>query len=287
MPNIKIVTDSSCDLPHDYFATYDIGVVPINIRFGDRDYLEGETIHAAEFYRLIEANGVLPKTSQPSVGQFVERYLEWARQGFDTILSIHVASTLSGTLNSARLAALQVADKIKVIPFDTLAGSAAMGFMCVEAAQLARLGKSVEEILARLEEARRGVRIALTLSTLKYAAMSGRISNLQAMLASLLNIKPIVLLHEGKLSADERVRSRAAALDRLMELTREAAGHAAVNLAVIHSQVQNEAEDLVTRAKASLNVVEAFVGEMTMSLAVHFGPGVIGTVVYRRAQPRE
>lgn len=284
MSKLKIVTDSSCDLPANYFRDYEIGVVPINIRFGEKNYLEGETIHADEFYRLIEMNGFLPTTSQPSVGQFVERYLDWAKQGFDTILSIHVAGTLSGTLNSARLAAIEVADKIQVIPFDTLSGSAAMGFMCLEAAQLARLGKSADDILARLEDARRGVRIALTVATLKYAAMSGRISNIQALLASLLNIKPIIVLHDGKLSADERVRSRGAALERLMEMTRAAAGQTAINLAVIHSRAQSEAEQLLTRAKESLNVVDSFVGDITMSLAVHFGPGVLGTVVYPRAK---
>lgn len=284
MSKLKIVTDSSCDLPANYFSDFGIGVVPINIRFGEQNYLEGETIRADEFYRLIEKNGVLPTTSQPSVGQFVERYLEWAKQGFDTILSIHVASTLSGTLNSARLAAIEVADQIKVIPFDTLSGSAAMGFMCLEAAQLTRIGKSADDILARLEDARRGVRIALTLATLKYAAMSGRVSNIQALLASLLNIKPIVVLHNGKLSADERVRSRGAALDRLMEMTRDAAGQAAINLAVIHSRAETEAEQVLARAKESLNVVDSFVGDITMSLAVHFGPGVLGTVVYPRSK---
>ena len=282
MTKLKIVTDSSCDLPEKLFGDFAIGVVPINIRFGEEDYLEGVNIDEKTFYVKIEANGTLPKTSQPSVGQFVEHYLEWARQGVDTILSIHVASTLSGTVNSAMLAAQEVADKIRVIPFDTLSGSAAMGFMCVEAAQLARLGKSAEEIVARLTEARQSVRISLTLETLKYAAMSGRISNIQAFVASVLNIKPIVTLREGKLFADGRVRSRAAALERLLALTREAAGQASVNIAVIHSGAQGEADELLAHLKQSLNVVDAFVGDMTLSLAAHFGPGVIGTVVYPR-----
>jgi DegV family protein with EDD domain len=280
MTNLKIVTDSSCDLPEKFFDDYAIGVVPINIRFGDKDFLEGVDIDEKTFYEKIKVTGALPKTSQPSVGQFIERYLNWARQGVDTILSIHVASTLSGTVNSAMVAAQEVADKIRVIPFDTLSGSAAMGFMCVEAAQLARLGKSAEEIVARLTEARQSVRISLTLETLKYAAMSGRISNIQAFVASVLNIKPIVTLREGQLLADGRVRSRAAALERLIDLTRDAAGQASVNIAVIHSGVQSEADELLARLKQSLNVVDSFVGDITLSLAAHFGPGVIGTVVY-------
>lgn len=280
MTKIKILTDSSCDLPPSYYQAYDIGVVPINILFGDTEYLEGLTIDTATFYKKIEELGMLPRTSQPSVGQFSEAYRHWAAEGYDTILSIHVASTLSGTFNAAVQAAQEVEDVVTVVPYDSLSGSAAMGFMCIEASQLARLGKRVEEIVARLDEARRGVRISLTLATLRYAQLSGRISNLQALIASVLNIKPIVTLHEGKLFADGRVRSRAAALERLLDLTQAAAGQTAVNLAVIQSQVHDEADALLARAKETIHCVDTFVGDITMSLAVHFGPGVIGTVVY-------
>ncbi len=286
MAKIKIITDSSCDLPTSYFQNYEIGVVPVNIRFGETEYLEGVTLNATEFYEKINTLGVLPKTSQPSVGQFVQAYQYWGQQGYDTILSIHVASTLSGTLNSAMVAAAQVADDIRVIPFDTLSGSAAMGFMCVEAAQMARVGTSAGDILARLNQARQNARISLTLATLKYAQMSGRIGNLQALVASLLNIKPVVTLHEGKLFADGRVHSRRAALDHLLELAQAAAGDAAVNFAVIHSQVRGEADELLARAKQTIHCVDAFVGDITLSLAVHFGPGVIGTVVYPIAEEK-
>ena len=280
MTTLKVLTDSSCDLPPDYFREYGIGVVPISIRFGDRVYLEGVDLDRNAFYQKVNELGVLPKTSQPSVGEFAAAYRACAAQGYDTLLSVHVASTLSGTMNSATLAAQEVAGEVKVIPYDSLSGSAAMGFMCVEAVRMARAGKSVSEIVTRLNEVRPRVRIALTLATLRYAQMSGRISNLQSLIASLLNIKPIICLHAGRLLADERVRTRHAALDRLLDMTREAAGQAAVNLAVIHSQVREEAEQLLERAKQSLNYAETFVDDIATSLAVHFGPGVIGTVVY-------
>ncbi len=279
MAKIKIVTDSTCDLPPSYLQAYEIGVVPVSIIFDDVDYLEGVTIDSATFYKKIDELGSLPKTSQPSVGQFSEAYQHWAQEGYDTILSLHIASTLSGTFSSAVQAAKEVAGIVNVIPFDSLSGSAAMGFMCVEAVQLARLGKPVEEIVARLDEARRGVRISLTLATLRYAQMSGRIGNLQAFIASMLNIKPIITLHEGKLFADERVRSRAAALDRLLDLAQQAAGQRPVNFAVIHSHAREEADVLLARAKEMIHCVDTFVGDLTMSLAVHFGPGAIGTVI--------
>jgi len=126
MTTIKVLTDSSCDLPPDYFREYGIGVVPISIRFGDRVYLEGVDLDRNAFYQKVNELGILPKTSQPSVGEFAAAYRACAAQGYDTLLSVHVASTLSGTTNSATLAAQEVAGEVKVIPYDSLSGSAAI-----------------------------------------------------------------------------------------------------------------------------------------------------------------
>ena len=277
---LKLVTDSTCDLPRSYFQEYDIEVVPVAIRFGDETFLDGVTIDRATFYRKIEETGVVPKTSQPSPGEFAEVYRRCARQGYDTILSLHITQTLSGVINSARLGAQEVAKEINVVPFDTLSGSAAMGFMCVEAAQWARAGKTLAEILAHLEAVRTRVRITLTLATLKYAQMSGRVGSIQSLLVSLLNIKPIVIVHEGHLTLEARYRSRQAAVDRIVEMTKEAAGEGPIRLAVLHAKAPEEAEALMARARQSVNCVDTFVGDLTTSIAVHFGPGAIGTVVY-------
>ncbi len=283
MSKIQIVTDSTCDLPASYFHDYAIRVVPINIQFGGESFQEGLSLDQTTFYKKVDELGIIPQTSQPSVGQFIEVYREYARQGYDTILSLHVTGKLSGTMNSASVAALQVADEIRVIPFDSLAGSAALGFMCVEAAELARAGKSPEDILARLEQTRPHTRIFLSLATLKYAQMSGRVSNLQGFIASLLNVKPIISLRDGLLEPSGRVRSRQAALAQLLELARDAAGGERIKFAVIHGQARDEAEKLLAQGKTMLNCVDAFVDDVAISLAVHFGPGVMGTVVYPAA----
>ncbi len=277
---LKIVTDSTCDLPPPYYDEYQIAVVPVSIQFGNESYLDGVTIDRPTFYRKIEEMGLVPKTSQPSPGQFAEVYRAFAQQGYDTILSLHITQTLSGIVNAARLAAEEVAKEIRVIPFDTLSGSAAMGFMCVEAAQMARVGKSLDEILARLDEARTRVRISLTLATLRYAQMSGRVSAIQSLVASLLDIKPIVVVQQGRLVLDGRFRSRQAAINRIVAMTQEAAGQAPVKLAVLHAQASEDAEKLMARLLPSLNCVDSFAGDLTTSIAVHFGPGAIGTVVY-------
>jgi DegV family protein with EDD domain len=280
MAKIKVMTDSTCDLPASYFREYDLGVVPINIQFGNETFQEGITIDQTTFYKKVDELGMIPQTSQPSVGQFVEQYRAVAQAGYDTIFSLHVTGKLSGTVNSATLAAQEVASEVRVIPFDSLAGSAALGFMCVDAAQMARAGKSVDEILARLESARARLRLSLSLATLRYAQMSGRISHLQGFLASLLNVKPIILLQEGMLLPSGRVRSRQAALSHLLDFSKEAAGTSPVKFAVIHAEARPEAEQLLASGKQALNCVDAFVDDIAISLAVHFGPGVIGTVVY-------
>lgn len=280
MSKIKIVTDSTCDLPSSYFTQYDIAVIPVNIHFGTEMFLDGVTLSKDGFYQKLQETGLAPKTSLPSVGQFVDFYRRWASEGFDTILSLHITAVLSGILNAARLAAQEVASEVRVIPFDSLSGSAALGFMCVEAQQMARAGKTVEEILARLNNVAPRVRIELTLATLKYAAMSGRISNLQSTVASLLSIKPIVIVTEGRLLIESRFRSRQAALNRVIELTKEAAANHPVKLAVLHAQACDEAEELMARARESVQVVDSFMGDLTTSIAAHFGPGAVGTVVY-------
>lgn len=280
MTKIKIVTDSTCDLPASYFREYDLGVVPINIQFGNETFEEGISIDQTTFYQKVDELGIIPQTSQPSPAQFVAAYRTYAQQGYDTIVSLHVTGKLSGTVNSATLAAREIADEIRVIPFDSLSGSAALGFMCVDAAQMARAGRTAEEIVARLTTARAQLKLSLTLATLKYAQMSGRISNLQGFLASLLNVKPIITLKDGLLEPSGKVRSRQAALDQLFDLTKQAAGDRAVKFAVIHGEAREEAEKFMERAKRELNCVDAFVDDIAISLAVHFGPGVIGTVVY-------
>jgi DegV family protein with EDD domain len=277
---LKIVTDSTCDLPEHYYDEYGIEVVPVSIQFGNESYLDGITIDRPTFYRKIGETGIIPKTSQPSPGQFVEVYRALAHQGYDTVLSLHISQALSGIVNAARLAAEEVTKEIRVIPFDSLSGSAAMGFMCVEAAQMARVGKSLDDILARLNAVKTQARITLTLATLRYAQMSGRVSAIESLVASLLDIKPIVVVQQGHLVLAGRFRSRQAAVNRIVTMTLETAGQMPIKLAVLHAEASGDAEALMARLRPSLNCVDAFVGDLTTSIAVHFGPGAIGTVVY-------
>jgi len=276
---IRIVTDSTCDLPEELMSQHDIHVVPIHIQFGAETYRDGQTIDKLTFYRRVEQDGMLPKTSQPPPGDFVRMYQAIARP-VDEILSIHVTGRLSGTFNSAQLAAEELADRIKVHVFDSWAGSAGLGFMCLDAARMAEAGKSAADILKRLEATRPQVNHLFTMANLKFAEMSGRVNKLQSVLASLLNIKPIVMAEGGLMEVADQVRTRKKAIERVISIARERVGEARVNLAVIHAQAPDEAVLVLDQARRTLRVGETFVHDLALSLAVHFGPGTLAVVTY-------
>ena len=276
---IRIVTDSTCDLPDEWMKEYHIHVVPIHIQFGAETFRDRETIDKATFYGRIARDGVLPKTSQPPPGDFVEAYRKLATQA-DEIISIHVTGKLSGTCASARMAAESVADRIKVHVFDSMAGSGILGYMCLEAARMVQAGKGAAEVLKRLEVTRPRANIFLTLANLKFAQMSGRVGKLQGALASLLNVQPIVRLEDGLLDMAERVRSRKKSVERIIEMTRERVGETPVHLAVLHAEALDEGTELLEQAKRVFKCREAFVHDLALSLAVQFGPGTLALATY-------
>ena len=279
---IKIATDSTCDLPAKYFEDYDITTVPINIQFGTESYEDGITIDQDTFYRKIEKMGILPTTSQPSAGQFEQRYRRLKEEGVSDIISLHVTAKLSGTYHSAELAKEMLKGVVRVHTFDSACGSAGLGFMTIEASRMARAGKSVSEILERMKIIRSRMILLVTMKDLRFAQMSGRVGRLQSSLVSLLNIKPIVFLENGLLDVTEKVRTRHKAIDRMLEIALDQVGSSALaNLAVVHAQEPDSGRDLLERAKALFNCQETFLTDLTSSLVVHFGPGTLGLIVYR------
>jgi len=278
---IKIVTDTTCDMPPEMVKAHDITFVPINIQFGSDSYQEGVNMDWDLFYRKIAEMGILPTTSQPSVGEFAEVYRRLAREGADAVISTHVTGKLSGTYQSACLAAEQVSGEVKVYPHDGLAGSAALGLACMEASRMARAGKTAEEIVARLDEIRSRVNVILVLESLEYPRKSGRVGGLSAALGSILNLKPIVSLEDGLLQTLETVRTRKKSLARLLDIMEERVGTTAlINLGVIHARAPEVGQDVFSRAKERFNCNEAYLTELCASLTVHFGPGVIGLCFY-------
>jgi DegV family protein with EDD domain len=276
---IHIVTDGAADMPPEWREQYDIHIVPIPIRFGEQTYLQGVDLSNEDFYRLVEASGQVPKTSQPAPFHFKEFYERIAHAG-DTILSIHVTGRLSGTFESAAMAARELAGKFHIVPVDSGAGSAALGMMCREARLLERAGAGLERILERLEFIRQNVSIVLTLDSLRYALLSGRVGTFQAALASLLNVKPIIVLRDGLLQMAEKVRTRGKALERVLDLLQERFGRQPVYVAAVHARDPQSGAALAERAAKLFDVRELILTELSVAVAANLGPGTVGLVVY-------
>lgn len=276
---LRIVTDATADLSQEWQKEYGIDIIPINIQFGERTYLQGVDLDNEGFYKLVDETKKIPKTSQPSPHQFSEFYKKVAQKG-DTILSIHVTSKLSGTYASAVSAGQEVAGIFNVITFDSATGSMGLGFMCRAARLLDRAGKSVDEIVKHLEVMREKGRLVLALDTLEYARMSGRVGTLQAALASVLNVKPIAVLKDGVLNMTEKVRTRKASLDRLLAIVKEEMGDQSVMLAILHARDPKAGQELRELAYKMFKTNEIVLADLSISLAANFGPGTVGIVAF-------
>jgi DegV family protein with EDD domain len=278
---LRIVTDGAVDLPAEWYEEYDIQRIPINVHFGEeKTYIQDVELDQAGFYKLVDSKSLPhPKTSQPSPHQFVEFYKKIAQPG-DTILSVHITSKLSGTYASSVSAAEELKGTYNVVPVDTLCGTMGTAFMCRAARQMDRAGKSVDEIKKFIEDVRSKTYVVLTLETLEYARRSGRVGALSAALASVLNVKPIALLKDGLIDMVDRVRTRKAAIERVLELAKETVGDAPVAIGVVHARDEASSKMLMEEAKKRFNVKESFTADLSISLVINFGPGTVGLVLY-------
>jgi DegV family protein with EDD domain len=274
--------DAAGDMPDGWAEEYDIAVIPINIHFRENTYLAGVDLSNEGFYQLVDQSGVIPKTSQPTPQQFVDFYKAIADPG-DTILSIHITGRLSGTYESAELAKRELNEVFNIYPVDSLNGSAGMGYMCRDARVMERAGRSFEEIHARMDEIRRNISINLVLDTLEYARMSGRVKTLQAAIASLLNVKPLVELRDGDLVMADKVRTSKKALQKTIAKVKEIHRGQKLNVAVVHARDPISGARLMEIVKSELDCAELIMTELSISVAANLGPGTLGIIAYQVA----
>jgi DegV family protein with EDD domain len=276
---IKIVTDSTCDMPADWIQRYRVNVVPVNIHFDLDSFQEGVNLTPAQFYDRINRSGSLPTTSQPAVGEFKKIFERLSADGSE-ILSLHLTSKLSGTWQAATLAARQLNTQAKITVFDSWTGSAGLGFMVREAAQMAKAGQAVPQIIDKLRTRREQIKIHLLLKDLRYARLSGRVGRIREILAALLKVKPIIGVEQGALTLVERTRGQKRADKRLLDLTEQSVGQSPVHIAVAHALDESRGSSLLAEATARLNSCDTYVTDLALSIAVHFGPGTVGLVAY-------
>jgi len=279
MPSISIVTDSDSSLPHELAEANGIRQVPINIHFWQETFQTEIDIDDVLLFERVDREKALPTTSAPSPGQFADVFKAALADGADHIICICVSGEISGTYNSALTACdLVPAGTVTVVDSRTI--SMGQGFMALEAAEAAREGAGVEEILARIESVRERTTLYAGLATLKYLAMSGRVGQLAAGMASLLNIKPVLTLKDGKLDMLQKVRTRRKSWARMIELVAEGLGGASVErLAVVHVNALDMARIFDTQLRAAVDCTpETLFVEFTAGLSVHTGPGMIAVV---------
>ena len=279
-PMLRIVMDSAGDLPVEWISKYDINVIPVNVHLGNEVFLEGVDLTPGQFYSWVKETGKVPKTSQPAPQQYIKLYKDIAKPG-DVILSIHLTSKLSGTYESAVLAARELQDApFRVIPFDTLSGTGIQGYMCREAREMDRRGASVDEILERLEKVRDNSQVIFTVDSLEFAQKSGRVQMLEAILATVLKIKPIITIKEGTMAVADKVRTRKASLEYILQEMSRRMGKNLINAAIMHANDLATALEISEKVKGILNVKNLFVEELSIGIASHLGPGTVGIVAY-------
>ncbi len=280
---IRVVTDSTADLEPSQAAALGITIVPLHVHFGAAEYRDGVDISKATFYERLPVSAVLPRTSQPSPGEFVAAYRSLAAAGATGIVSVHIGGQLSGTVNSARTAAAADAGSVPVEVVDTGQASMALGFAAQAAAEAAAAGGDLTMVAAAARDAAARGSVYLIVDTLEYLQKGGRIGRARAFLGALLRTRPVLELRGGEIQGIERPRTRPTALARLLDLTLRIPQPE--RIAVIHATTADEAETLAAQIRAARPGVDVTVARASPVIGVHIGPGAVGVCVLRRGNP--
>jgi len=282
MRKIKIVTDSTVDLSQEILEKYEIEVVSLSIYIDNKSYLDRVDISPAEFIdKMIEADE-LPKTSQPSVGTFVEKYDELADEGYD-IISIHMTGGMSGTVESAKSASQLTKGTVFVVDSEFI--SKGLSFQVLEAAEMVKNGHNAAEILQRLNHVKKHTKLFVVVDTLENLMKGGRIGKGKAFLGSLLNIKPIATLEEGVYTPVAKVRSRSQAVKFLASaFTEDSIGKKIKGVGITHAGSLAGSLDVALKLKEAIEKATGFnrvdIDYTTPIISTHTGPGAIGFSYY-------
>ena len=280
---VRIVTDSTADIPQDQARAAGITIVPLTVFFGDEAYLDGVELDSVSFYKKLAASKTLPRTSQPSPAAFQQAYTRLLDEGAGAILSVHLSAKLSGTFQSARTARDTLPDTVKEIPIDIIDSqsiSVGMSRAILLAAQEARAGLGLAEIKAHVLDQLARTRILAVLDTLEFVRRGGRIGGARAMLGNMLSVKPIVSLRDGEVIPVEQPRTRSKAYARIAQLVQEMGRVEHVSIA--------ESDDEVGHQLAQV-IQTVYTGELPIyrlgaALGTHTGPGTAAVAVVAAKQ---
>jgi DegV family protein with EDD domain len=281
MKTVAIVTDSTAYIPKSMLSEYEITMVPLSVIFDNESYLEEKEIQADDFFEKVKKENVLPKTSQPSIGSFVETYETLART-HDEIITITLSSGISGTYQSAHSAGDMI-DGADVYVFDSEISCMMQGFYVLEAARMAQDGFGSKEILSRLQKIKsQGTNAYFLVDDLSHLHRGGRLNAAQLVVGSLLQIKPVLTFGDKQIVPYEKIRTRKKALNKIMTLFDEAAkGGDMIKATLIYSTNKEEAENLKAELEekyTNVNIILSYFGPV---IATHLGEGALGLGWYR------
>lgn len=276
---VAVLTDSTAYIPSELRKKYNIHLVYLSVVFDDKSYREEVDITTTEFYEKMRGAKELPTTSQPSVGQILEKCEELADE-YDAVISIHLSSKISGTYQAA-VSAGKMVEGIKVYTYDSEYSCMVQGFYVLEAAQMVQQGKSPEEILARLEDIKQSVKAYFMVDDLTNLQKGGRLSNAQALIGSMLKIKPILHMVEGEILPFEKIRTRKKAISRIMGMLEEDAQQKKISKVVfIHGNDEAAAIELRDQFLKQYPHFDTYISYFGPVIGTHLGEHSLGIAWY-------
>jgi DegV family protein with EDD domain len=277
---VRVVTDSACDLPPEVCERLGIEVVPLTIRFGNREYVDRKELTSDAFWQQLEAASVLPETAAPSVGAFEEAFRALLADGAEGIVCVNLSASLSATMQSAQVAAKALDGLCPIEVIDSQTASMGTGNLVLHAARRAAEGADVETIKSEVVDRRSRQRLFATLDTLEYLKKGGRIGGARALLGSMLSIKPIITVVNGAVEEAGKVRTRSKALQFIIDKIPE--GNVE-SICVLHSAAA-DLDMFLEKVQPKVPGAEMIVGRIGPVVGVHVGPGAIGlTWIERKA----
>ncbi len=276
---LAIVTDSTAYIPEELLKKHNIYTIPLSVVFGDDTFREGIDITTAEFYKKVKEEADLPSTSQPPIGAFVQLFEELS-ETYDGVISIHLSKRFSGTFDAA-LSAGKMVDNIEVYAVDTALSAMPQGLFAIAAAELVAEGKSTKKILTYLEDMKEKTRAYFMVEDLAHLQRGGRLNKGQALIGSLLNIKPVLHIVDGLIVPFEKIRTQKKALNRIMSMLEDDVNNKNVKRVVfIHANNETQIEKMRDDFSAKYPDVETIISYFGPVVGTHLGEGSIGVSWY-------
>lgn len=277
---IAVMSDSTAYIPEELIDEHTIHIVPLSVVFGDTSYREGVDLTTDEFYQKVKEVEELPKTSQPSIGMITEK-LEELAEDYDAVISVHLSSGISGTYQAV-ISAAELVEGIDVYPYDSELSCMGQGFYVLEAAKLAKTGNSPDTIVERLDEIKETVQAYFMADDLSHLQRGGRLNGAQAIVGSLLQVKPVLHFVDKKIVPFEKIRTRKKALNRIMAmLESEAEQGNELKVVFIHANNASAAAELKAKFDADYPGMDTMISYFGPVIGTHLGEGAVGVCWYR------